>query len=114
SGDVAAYRMSPVSASNGVLLGCALCTIDVQSRRGLRPAQILAICVLLIGLLGFLCTAYGVESLYGLAAYTRTASSLLFIVLSCGVLFARPDRGVMNVIVSDTAGGVVARRLLPI
>jgi PAS domain S-box-containing protein len=40
-------------------------------------------------------------------------SSLAFGLLSLGVLFARPDRGLMALLVSDSAGGATARGLLP-
>ena len=33
--------------------------------------------------------------------------------MSAGILCARPDRGVMAVVSSPDAGGVLARRLLP-
>lgn len=41
----------------------------------------------------------------------NTAAAL--VVLSTGVLVARPDRGIMATLTSNAAGGVTARRLLP-
>jgi hypothetical protein len=41
-----------------------------------------------------------------------TAASLF--VLGVGILCARPDHGFVSVIVSDHAGGVLARRMLPV
>ena len=35
------------------------------------------------------------------------------LLLSIGILCARPDRGLTAVVMSDDAGGVLARRLLP-
>src|SRR5207247_906276 len=39
--------------------------------------------------------------------------AIAFLVLGVGSFCARPDRGVVSVITSDDAGGVLARRLLP-
>src|SRR5436190_139952 len=36
-----------------------------------------------------------------------------FIVLSTGILVARPDRGIMAVLTRDSVGGVMARRVVP-
>jgi PAS domain S-box-containing protein len=40
-------------------------------------------------------------------------TALTFVVLSVGLLCARPNRGLMSVVTSDSMGGTVARRLLP-
>ena len=69
--------------------------------------------VALISLLGY---AYSAEGMYGLGELQRmalpTAASLF--VLGIGILCARPDGGFVSVIVSDHAGGVLARRMLPV
>jgi PAS domain S-box-containing protein len=44
-----------------------------------------------------------------MAAHT----AFTFILLCLGILFARPDRGLMAVIASDNAGGIMARRMSP-
>ena len=68
--------------------------------------------VALTSVLGYL---YGVGELYGVARYIPMAlpTALGFLALSTGILCARPDRGLMQVVTSDEAGGVLARRLLP-
>src|SRR5262249_57596089 len=67
----------------------------------------------LLSLLGYACSA---EEMYGLGELQRmalpTAASLL--VMGIGILCARPDGGFVSVIVSDHAGGVLARRMLPV
>ena len=55
---------------------------------------------------------YGVANLYGNTSYIPIAS-MTFVVLSAGVLCARPERGLMAVVTSGNVGGVVARLLLP-
>src|SRR6185295_17176220 len=58
---------------------------------------------------------YGVRQVYGPAPFTSLAvhAAMAFALLSLGLIFARPARGVMKVLASDTDGGVLARRLFP-
>jgi PAS domain S-box-containing protein len=69
----------------------------------------------LIGLLAVLGYVYHVTMLQGVFAYTSMAlhTAVAFVVINAGVLLARPQDGMMAVIVSETAGGLMARRLLP-
>lgn len=108
-------RMAPNTALNFLTVGLALLLLDVETRRGHRPAQLLALTSAFVGLLAFLGYAYGVTALYTIASYTRMAAhtALTFIILSLGILFARPERGVMAILTSENLGGVLARRLLP-
>jgi CheY-like chemotaxis protein len=66
----------------------------------------------LTSILGY---AYGVGELYGVARHIPMAlpTAVAFFALGLGILCARPDQGVMAVVTSDDAGGVLARRLLP-
>jgi len=109
-------RMAHITAFNFLLLGVALLLLDTQTRRGHRPAEYLAIMAGLFGLLGLLSYAYGVDAISRLGACTSMAmhTALTFLVLTCGILLARRDRGLMAVVVSETTGGIVARRLLPV
>lgn len=106
-------RMPPATALNFVLVGCALLLLDLQTPRGQQAAQCLALVVAASSLVGYL---YGVESLYAVPLFGTVALyvALLFVALSIGILFARPDRGLMVVISSETVGGLMARRLLPV
>jgi PAS domain S-box-containing protein len=58
---------------------------------------------------------YGIRNFAGIEFYTdmavHTSPSLLMLALS--MLFARPDRGPMALVVSENLGGVLTRRLLP-
>src|SRR5829696_3857854 len=40
-------------------------------------------------------------------------TAVCFVLLNAAMLCQRPDRGIMAVLTSDTAGGAIARRLLP-
>src|SRR5262249_51702970 len=59
--------------------------------------------------------AYGVQSLYRIGPYSSVAlhTAIVLLLLGLGILAATPDRGPMRLLTSDTAGGILARRLLP-
>ena len=108
-------RMSVNTASCFVLLGAALTRLDSETVRGHRPAQLLALAPATVAMLALVGYAYGAQQLTGIAGHARMAfpTALSVLLLSAGILFARPDRGMMAVIVSDSSGGLLARRFLP-
>src|SRR5256885_14046598 len=69
--------------------------------------------VSLTALVGYV---YGVRALYAVAPCSAVAShpGLAPLALGLGILGARPDRGMVAVVIGDTAGGALARRLLPV
>src|SRR5205085_9210524 len=52
---------------------------------------------------------YSIGPFAGMAVHT----AVTFMVLSGGILGARPDRGMMAVLTRDSVGGVMARRFVP-
>lgn len=104
-----------ITAINFVLCGGALLLLDVETRRGFRPAQILILAIGLIALLVLIGYSYRVLPLYSIGSNSPMAlnTALAFALFSLAALSSRPDRGVMMVITSDTTGGAMARRLLP-
>jgi signal transduction histidine kinase len=68
----------------------------------------------LVGFLALIGYTYGVASFYSIAYYTQMAlhTAVAFILFSVSLLFARPDRGLMAIIMSESTGGILARRLL--
>lgn len=107
-------RMAPTTAINFLILGFALLLLDV--RGSFRVVQFFALMGMLIGLLNITGYAYGVKALYGIASYTQMAvhTAVAFIILSAGILLARPGRRVVAIVASNTFGGIIARRLLPV
>lgn len=98
-----------------LLVGTAVATLGGRRDRwrGIRAACAGAAHVLAVAaLLGY---ATGVASLYAVPGFSSIAlpTAAAHAVLSAAAVLARPDDGILRVIVSDTAGGVVARRLLP-
>ena len=83
-----------------------------------RPTaiQIVELGVLAIAFFSLTGYAYGAEELYAVGEYTPMSvpSSVSFVALALGLLFARPAHGPMAVVVRDDVGGYAARRLLPV
>jgi PAS domain S-box-containing protein len=107
-------RMAPTTALNFILIGFALLLLGQRTHRGYYPVQFLSLTATLFSWQPLLGYAYGFESLYGIASYTRMAllTVLAFIVLCTGILLACPDQGLMRVVTSNSLGGFIARRLL--
>ena len=113
-GTSAPGRMAPNTAFNFVILGGALLLL-LGPYAYYRSMQILSLIGLLVALLGLLGYVYQVKSLYGIGSYTQMAVHAAggFILLSLGILFARPDRGLMVIGTANNAGGLMARQLSP-
>lgn len=115
--DDAAYpgRPSPQVAMSGSATGLALLLLEAETARRRRPAQYLASFSGLIGLLALLSYLYGVAPVSEGSPFTGMSivTAVLFLILTLGILLARPHVGFMAVIFSDSAGGFMARRLLP-
>ncbi|MGH7304822.1 MAG: hybrid sensor histidine kinase/response regulator, partial [Candidatus Rokuibacteriota bacterium] len=108
-------RMAINTATAFVLLGFALLFLDREPRPGAVVAQFLALAGGAIGLAGLIGYLYDVAALYGIAAYTHMAphTTVGTVLLACGILLARADRGLMAALTSDGPGGRMGRRFLP-
>ena len=107
-------RMAPNTALGLLLVGSALLMLDFEVRCR-RPAQWLALAVALVSLftlIGYVCNA---TMLIGIQSFIPMAlnSAITLALLAVGLLFARPDRGLMSVVCHRESGGVMARKLLP-
>jgi PAS domain S-box-containing protein len=108
-------RMAPNTAAAMLLLGLSLVFLAAKSRLAVLAAQSLALMTALIALLAVIGYAYSAMPLVGIERFIPMAlnTAMALALMSAGILCARPDRGVMAVISSTGAGGVLARRLLP-
>ncbi|TSA16759.1 PAS domain S-box protein [bacterium] len=108
-------RMPFSAAVSFVFFGTAILVLEVRTRRGNVPSQILAISVGILGLLGLLGYIYNLPEFVGYAVHTRMAApgAVTFIVLSIGVLALKPGDGIIGEIGDEGVGGFMARRLLP-
>jgi len=113
-------RMAPNTAFNFLLLGVALLGIDVPAQWRVRalewwPFQWFALLAAFASLLAIVGYAYGARYFYGIGSFIPMAlhTALTFVMLLLGVLYARPSRGIMEIVTSYSAGGAMARRSLP-
>jgi signal transduction histidine kinase/CheY-like chemotaxis protein/HPt (histidine-containing phosphotransfer) domain-containing protein len=113
---LAGNRVAPNTGFALLLIGVALRLLNSPRRLRRALEQLVALFPIGVALISLLGYAYSAEGMYGLGELQRmalpTAASLF--VLGIGILCARPDSGFVSVIVSDHAGGVLARRMLPV
>jgi len=107
--------MAPGTAVAFVLTGLALLVAGVESRRGVRPTELLLLPTMMISLLALLGYGYQIRSLYAVGGYVPMSlhTAIMFQILSLGILCSHPDRGMMRILSGDTGGGRMARHLLP-
>lgn len=108
-------RMAPNSALTFIMVGLALLLMDVRIGR-FWPAQFLALASALSALLTIIGYGYNAMALAGVKYFLPMAlnSALMFLCASAAILFLRPERGVMSIVVGTGAGGALARRFLPV
>ena len=108
-------RMALATAISFSCTGLALVFMDIQTRRGRRPAQYLMLPVVCLALLALIGDLFGHTSFYRFGAFTVMAlhTSVIFLVLSAGVFLARPEHILASMLSDRGPAGVVARRLLP-
>ena len=109
-------RMATRGAISLVLAGFALLLLDVQTRRGRRPTEFLATIMAIIAALALFAYCYGLFVYYKTDEFVPMSlpGSIAFLALAAGLLLARPERGAMAFVTSDTTGGFLARLLLPL
>ncbi|MEG4107192.1 PAS domain S-box protein [Microcoleus sp. S13_C5] len=107
-------RMAPNTAGAFLLLGTALLLLSERRPKYLR-IQILSCSAFLIAFMGLIGYFYDKALFYQIGNNTGMAlhTSAAFMLLSFAILFASPERGLIAVMTSDRAGGIMARRLLP-
>ena len=106
--------MSPSSAVTFVLSGAALLLLPVRRRAATVGSQVLAISIGLIALFILVCYLYGVKEL-DLPTVTipmAAPSTICFLLLSLGLLFASPGKGVMRQVTGPYTGSIMARRFI--
>lgn len=112
-GTFAPGRMAANTAFSFTLVGLALLLLT-RSRPWYAVIQLLGLTTFLIALLGCLGYLYNIQEFYGFGSYTKMAihTAVAFIILCIGIVFLHPHRGLMAIITSQQAGGLMARRLL--
>jgi PAS domain S-box-containing protein len=108
-------QMAVNTAVAFMLAGLGLLLLKTETRNGFCPAQLVVVLGLIIGITALIGYAYRELFLYRIGSSIPMAlnTAVCFVLLNAALLCQRPDRGIMAVITSDTAGGAIARRLLP-
>jgi signal transduction histidine kinase len=108
-------EMAPNTALNFVLCGAALLLFDVETRNGFCVAHGLVLIAGWVALLAIIGYTYRVLLFYRMGAGLPMAldTAVAFALFCASFLAARPERGVLAIIISRTTGGAMARRLLP-
>ena len=111
-----ARRPAPNTALGLLLVGGALLALGARRGRTRRWAGRAAAAALVVSLSALVGHVYGASMLYGLNRFGGMALStaLALATLALGVLFVDPGRGIAAVFVSDSAGGRLLRRLVPV
>ena len=99
-----------------VLIGASLLSLNWKSSRGFRPAEAACAVTAVIAILSLVAYSHYLIGFYTTDTYTPASllTSVSFFLLATGILLARADRGTLAIIVSETAAGMLARRLIPL
>lgn len=112
-------RVMPIplrTAINLILSGIGILLLDVRTRRGFRPTEILCLLGSIIGFLALIGYSYGLIVVYRSPTYEPMSlpGAIAFILLAAATLLARTESGAMRVIMSNTPAGLLARLMLPL
>jgi len=99
-----------------VLIGASLLSLNWKLSRGFRPAEAASAFTAIIAILSLVAYSHYLIGFYTTSTYTPASllTSISFFLLATGILLARADRGTLAIIVSETAAGMLARRLIPL
>jgi hypothetical protein len=113
AGDGAPFpgRMSPMTAAGFIVAGLSLLTAAFGRSAWVQTGGLLVLLFSLVPLAGY---AYEVSALYGSERYTGMAmnTAVSFALLGFTLLNLCPERTLLRILLSDSAGGMTARRLL--
>jgi diguanylate cyclase (GGDEF)-like protein len=108
-------QMAPATTLGLLAIGLALLALKSPRKELAARAHWFALAALFVASLAVLGYAYGASALYAITPYATIAAhtALSLLAISLAVLAADTDYGLTRIAVSDTAGGVICRRLLP-
>jgi signal transduction histidine kinase/CheY-like chemotaxis protein len=108
------YRMYPICALIFLAFSAALVLLR-GGKRAVWTGQLVTTACLGLVLMGALGSLFNAEVFNHAFSFARMSalSILAFGVVGLSLLFARPRRGVLALILADNPGGMIARRLLP-
>jgi two-component system cell cycle sensor histidine kinase/response regulator CckA len=106
-------RLSPLAALNFSLIGCALLLLNAKSRLVNRFSEVFTVTAAVLSLFAVCWHIYRIGYLSQKVGILSLAAALSFLLLSTGILCARPESGMMALFTSNTLGGTVLRRTFP-
>jgi PAS domain S-box-containing protein len=108
-------RMSPFSAFCFLTAAIGLIFLPERQRHRRLISEFATVAALLTALLGLVGHSYGTSAFYRVGPYNSMAihTAIAFFALGCGILAARPERGLVSLLTRSTSGSLLARRLLP-
>lgn len=108
-------RMGVAASLNLVFVGFALLFLDARSQRWFRVSNVAVLLVVTVTVLVFLYYFYGTESHDPVARYFTIAlhTVIAFFSICAGILLMRPERGLVAIMLGNSPGGIVARRMWP-
>lgn len=109
-------RMAFIAAFNLVLVGSAVLVIDKNIKIGWPLFQLIIIIEGLLTFLSALGYLYDASNLYMVYNYTGIAiyAMLTFGLIFFAVVFMRPDKGFIGILVDKCPGSVLGRAMLPV
>lgn len=105
-------RFAPTTAASLVLMGLALLQLELRSRRGRRPAEVLAVLVAIVASMSLIGYSYSIPEFYG-PAKMAVNTAACFLALAAGVVLSRPHGRLLALVTTTRPGGLMVRALLP-
>jgi two-component system, sensor histidine kinase and response regulator len=104
-------QIAPNTVLAFILSGAALLLLPYR----VIAAHVVSIAVTLIAWIALLGYLYANVEMYRFMSYIPMAlhTAIGFLITGLAIIFARPDGGVLPLVLSSSAGGLLARRLLP-
>lgn len=115
-GDTGPLLMSIAAAVALLLIAASLAALPARAHWVRCTAEACAMFALLIGLVGLAGYHFGATGLYHTGPFASLAlhTAALFVALPIGILASRRDGTLCSVVADTHAGGLVARRLIPL
>lgn len=118
SGGFAFSVLNSLAANDALsllLISIALLCVDLPAKQRFRLADPFTIVAAFLSMMTLLGVIFGIPGFCVFISCLRISllEGITIAALSLGVLFIRPEQGLASIMTRDTAGGVLARRLLP-
>jgi PAS domain S-box-containing protein len=108
-------RMSVISAASFGMIGISLFLLNFRNKNIRFLSQIIVLFIAVYSLIIFAGFIYEVKSLYAFPIKSAIAlhTTITFFVLSVGTLFVHKEQGIPQIVLKNSFGGMLIRRLVP-